>query len=59
MTKIANDQLILDTINWVAKASDAFNEAGGDVMTIMDKLDPELVITLIRNNIFLKYEKSA
>lgn len=49
------NKLIIQAVNWAMHTAGAIQDAGGDVEAVMKQLPPELVATMVRNNLTVKY----
>ena len=52
------NELIIKTVRWVQRCSSEITAAGGSAVSILDMISPQLLVHLVRNDLYLKHGPS-
>lgn len=53
------NNLIRKTAKWVTKSSKEISKAGGNPDTLLSMISDEVIVTLVRNNLYITYKKEG
>lgn len=52
------NEFIIKSVRWMQRCSSEITSAGGSAVSLLDMFSPQLIVHLVRNDLYLKHDSS-